>query len=569
LTPAEQQWLSEHKDIRLGIDSSWPPFEFLDDSGNYAGMSAGYITVLNRRLSVSMEPVLGLSWPQVINKIKQGDLDLLPAVMRTPQREKFLNFTQPYISYPMVIAIRRGEDALIGSLNDLKGKRIGVVKGYASVDLLKVDHPDLILVEKTNVVQLLRDLDEGEIDAAVENVGVISYEIEKLNLNNVQIAAPTPYSYDISIGVRKDWPELVSIIDKAIASLDKEEKEAIKNTWMAHQVKFGLDTKTILFYAAPVVAGVLIIILVIVIRNRRLSGEIAERKNAELKIRAMSDASHDAMIMINSQGEVMFWNESAEAMFGYTDAEVRGTIMHTLFVPQEFRDDAQKGLRGFAKTGKGPVIGEVIEHGAIRRNGTPFPVEIAVTSFEMDDGWYAVGSIRDITQRKKDEQAVIESEEKYRELVETANSIILKLDRKGDITFFNEYAQKFFGYSQEEIMGKNIVGTIVSGKDNLGLDLVGMIQDIIDHPEQYEDNENENVCKNGNFVWVAWNNRAIFEEDGTVRELLCIGKDITDRKKDEEQIRKLSNAFCWVMSSPKPIKWVMLPSEFRTGEIYR
>lgn len=129
------------------------------------------------------------------------------------------------------------------------------------------------------------------------------------------------------------------------------------------------------------------------------------------------------------------------------------------------------------------------------------------------------------------------SEEKYRELVESSNSIIMRRDVAGRITFFNEFAQKFFGYSQEEIIGKSVIGTIVPPVDSSGRDLGRMIEDIGKYPERYATNVNENMRSNGERVWIAWTNRPLLNDQGEVVELLCIGNDITDRKKAEEELR--------------------------------
>lgn len=543
LTSAEQQWLSEHKDIKLGIDSAWPPFEFVDGSGAYTGLSAGYIKVLNRRLGVSMEPVLGLSWTQVINKFKQGDLDLLPAVMHTPQREKFLNFTQPYISSPMVIAIRRGGNVLISSINDFKGKRIGVVKGYASVDLLKIDHPDLLLVEKTNVVQLLKDLDAGKIDAAVENVGVISYEMERLNLSNIQVVAPTPYNYDISIGVRKDWPELVSIIDKAIASLNQKEKDAIRNTWMAHQVKFGLDIRTILLYASPFMVVVLIIIFSIVMWNRRLSGEIANRKAAEFKIRAMSDASHDAMIMINSKGIVMFWNTAAEKMFEYTNEEVINKNMHALFVPEELRKPAHAGLKQFAKSGKGAVIGSLIEQNALKRSGELFPVEIAISSFQLENEWYAVGFVRDITDRKKIESQIKAARKELLLIFNSSHIGIIFTHKKGEIARVNRRMADILGYENLKSMIGINTRSLLLDDEQVQSFKTASIESLLQGKNaqlEYELRKSD-----GSTIWCSLSGKAVDTKQSPDLEkgVIWVVEDITQRRQMEEEIRKSEENF--------------------------
>ncbi len=139
--------------------------------------------------------------------------------------------------------------------------------------------------------------------------------------------------------------------------------------------------------------------------------------------------------------------------------------------------------------------------------------------------------------KHKVEMKLKKSEERYRELVQNANSIILRRDPKGLITFFNEFAQKFFGYTKDEILGKNVVGTIVPEKDTSGRDLKAMIEDIGRNPERYTTNENENMRRNGERVWVAWTNKGIINKDGHITEILCIGNDITEQKQLQKQLQ--------------------------------
>lgn len=116
--------------------------------------------------------------------------------------------------------------------------------------------------------------------------------------------------------------------------------------------------------------------------------------------------------------------------------------------------------------------------------------------------------------------------EKYRQIVENANSSILLMDTRGNITFFNQYAQRFFGFYENEILGKNVIGTIVSEKDFSGQDLVAMIEDIVKNPERHSVNENENIRRNGERVRVLWTNKAVISDDGSIKEILCIGNKI-------------------------------------------
>ena len=143
---------------------------------------------------------------------------------------------------------------------------------------------------------------------------------------------------------------------------------------------------------------------------------------------------------------------------------------------------------------------------------------------------------RMVRERNEAEAALRESEKNYRELVQNANSIILRMDTDGRVIFFNSYAQDFFGYRKEDIIGKNVVGTIVPEQDATGFDLSEMIKDIGVYPERYIANENENIRRNGERVQVTWMNRAIYDDDGQVSEILCVGIDVTEKWQLEKRL---------------------------------
>ena len=148
----------------------------------------------------------------------------------------------------------------------------------------------------------------------------------------------------------------------------------------------------------------------------------------------------------------------------------------------------------------------------------------------------AIEMVEDITDQKKVREALQRSEFKYRELVQNANSIILRMDSQGNVTFFNEFAQQFFGYTEDEILGRNVVGSIVPKTDSELRNLAAMIRDIGLNPEEHANNENENMRKDGGRIWVSWTNKAIYDEDGNILEILCVGNDVTERKLLERQL---------------------------------
>jgi PAS domain S-box-containing protein len=144
----------------------------------------------------------------------------------------------------------------------------------------------------------------------------------------------------------------------------------------------------------------------------------------------------------------------------------------------------------------------------------------------------------EMSERRRAEKALRSSERKYRELVQNANSIILRVNYDGEITFFNEFAQKFFGYSEVEVVGKNIVGTIVPEWKNKATSFPNQMMDLFAHPDLHLFNESENLKKSGERVWISWNNRPIAFSGGQIEEILCVGTDITRRKKAEEALKE-------------------------------
>lgn len=131
------------------------------------------------------------------------------------------------------------------------------------------------------------------------------------------------------------------------------------------------------------------------------------------------------------------------------------------------------------------------------------------------------------------------SEEKYRDLVESANSIIMRLDTQGRITFINTFAKDFYGYKEHEIIGRAVLGFLLPPIDQKGNDFSVVFSDFLKNPEDYPHFANVNILKNGENVWISWSNKAIFDKDGKLFEILCVGNDITERRNAEEEKRKL------------------------------
>jgi PAS domain S-box-containing protein len=184
-------------------------------------------------------------------------------------------------------------------------------------------------------------------------------------------------------------------------------------------------------------------------------------------------------------------------------------------------------------------------YGAVALTGEPAHFENFSSAL---DRWYEVFAYRpvpgqfavvftDITPRRRAEETLRKSEARYRELVQNANSAIIRWKADGAITFFNEYAQEFFGWHSDEVIGRH-VSLLLPEQESMGVELTRLVQDIVEHPERFVNNINENICRDGRRVWMNWTNRAIRDESGLVTEVLAIGSDITERRRMQEMLRE-------------------------------
>lgn len=148
-------------------------------------------------------------------------------------------------------------------------------------------------------------------------------------------------------------------------------------------------------------------------RKRLEVSLIEEREN----IRAITDSAKDAILMMNPDGNISFWNRAAESILGYTAQEAIGTDLHLLLVPYRYHNDYKEALKRFHATGEGNALGKNIEILAKHKNGNEIPMELALSAVERSDGWYAIGILRDITERKRSEKELKEA----KELAESAN----------------------------------------------------------------------------------------------------------------------------------------------------
>ena len=264
--------------------------------------------------------------------------------------------------------------------------------------------------------------------------------------------------------------------------------------------------------------------------DRRRQGKRLVRRNRLLSD-TMLESLPGIVYFYDDQGRFLRWNDNFVTVSGYSSEEI--ARMH----PLDF-------FAGDDKRRVGQRIAEVFENGHssieasfVGKDGRATPYFFTGRSVVVDGSAYLVGMGIDISERTQANIRVADSERKYRELVECANSIILRWRADGHITFLNEFGLQFFGYSAAEILDRHVVGTIVPPFESSGRDLALLMERIRAAPAAFERSVNENIRRNGEVVSIAWTNRIERDTDGEVAEILSVGTDITEQRHAEEALR--------------------------------
>ncbi|MEH2304230.1 PAS domain S-box protein [Nostoc sp.] len=277
-------------------------------------------------------------------------------------------------------------------------------------------------------------------------------------------------------------------------------------------------------------------------------------RQSELQYRTIFEAINDGLFITDIETEkVAEVNPAACQMHGYSYEEFL-TLHPSVYIHPNSHSVFLKFLET-TRSGE-QFYGQAVD---ICKDGTLIDVEVKGTTCIYNGKPHILAVVRDISDRKRTEEALRQSEVQYRDLVQTANCIILRWDGNGDIIFLNDYAQRLFGFDLDEIIGHNVIGTIVPETETSGRDLQTLMVDICQYPENYLFNENENLCKNGDRVWIVWANKPILDAQGNLIEILSVGTDATERKRAQQALQESELKFRTIIENANDLIFVLTP----------
>lgn len=231
LTAEERQWLAAHPRIEIGVMNAWPPMDFVDEKGRSVGIGADIVRAMNRRLGDVLQLYPG-SWDDIYAAVRDKRLPALIGITPHPERGEDFLFTDPYLTIPYVIIARHGSP-YFKSIADLRGRRVAVEKGFVMTHILAEKYPDVVMQGYASTSDALDAVAKGAVDAYVGNRAVALYLIEHELISNLQIQGKIDDIASVNaVGVRKDWPILQSILQKALVDITDGERSAILGKWV-------------------------------------------------------------------------------------------------------------------------------------------------------------------------------------------------------------------------------------------------------------------------------------------------------------------------------------------------
>ena len=268
-------------------------------------------------------------------------------------------------------------------------------------------------------------------------------------------------------------------------------------------------------------------------------------KESEERSRAITHSAQDAVVTSDSEGNIAGWNPAAETLFGYTESEVIGQPM-TLLIPERYRGVHLAGMHRIRSGGEHRVIGKAVELNGLRTDGSEFPLELSLAKWETDDGWFVTGIIRDITERKRAISQLLESESRYRRLIESSPDIVYVFSNQRGGIFYSPRVEALLGYHPDYLCAHPFLWS-----ESIHPDDVQNVKRTVISTDVKDAFAVEYRIKDaqGNWHWFLDRSTEVRTESG---ELLIEGlvTDITERKRASEELRRSEARFRSYFNQP-------------------
>ncbi len=296
LTEVEQQWLSGHTELRVGVLANWAPMEFVDTDGQVRGVTADILQKLNQRLGSNFVAVPYQQWPALEQAFKAGELDLVANMSDVPERHQFANFSHNFWPLQWTL-ISHNSTADISRLAELTERKVAVLKDYQIVRYFRQHYPQVQLVFTDSLQQGIDLLQRGEVSFVVDTMVSSGRALRQTENSNLRLHLPADMpTYPTLFAVRKDAPELLNLLNKGLKTLTETDRAEILNRWFSVEIRQGVEREQVVTLVLQVIGIGGFLLLLVFFWNLSLRREIGLRRDIEQKMRFM--ATHDDLTQL-------------------------------------------------------------------------------------------------------------------------------------------------------------------------------------------------------------------------------------------------------------------------------
>ena len=543
LSDAERAWLAQHPKLRLGVDPAWAPFEYRDRDGRHQGYAADVLSLLSKRLGVEFIPGPRQSWGETLQQAKIEQLDVLSAISATPQRRRYLQFTRPYLTLPIVI-LSRSDGPQPATVEQLRGLTVAVVSNYASHELLAREHPHLKLLPSATSESAVLSLLLNQADVMVADFASTAWVMRQHKASGLHISGTTPYEFRLAMATPISQPILASILNKAIADLRPEELTPLQTHWLPNQPNAQTDWQTLASITLPALLTLAVMLLfmrTLIRKNHQLRQEMSHREQLENQL----STSHQQFRNLVENLQAIAWEMDPQSLtFTYVSPHARRVLGFTAehwLKPDFWRQHLHPGDAADILAARQNALLAQQDHTLDYRllNSAGHAVWVHdIATFGTDDAQPKLrGLLLDISRERQTEQALRHSEEKFVALFQQCPDLIAVIDRhNGRLLDVNQAFTQHLQIPTQEAIGKTPTELGIWSSRSVGLQLFGELQ-----ARQLRNLETAFRRRDGSLFTGEISAKKI--ELSGVRALMIVVRDISSQQQAREQLKASEEKF--------------------------
>ena len=296
LSDEEKNYLNKKEKITMCIDPDWMPFEKIEN-GKHIGIAADYIKLIEEKIKKPITLVPTKTWSESLELGQKKVCDIFSLVMTTPQREKYLNFTKPYLEIPLVIAANISAP-FIDNFQQIEDKKLGIVKGYAFGEILKMKYPKTIFIEVENINEGLELVRKGKIFGMIDTLATTGYQIQNNYIGQLKISGKFDENWNLGIGARNDEPILTTILNKAISNITTNQKQQILNKWVSVNYQKEIDYD---FLYKTLGSSIILTFIIIIFYRQYLLKKLNIQLNKRIEIEIQRNEEKNRILIQQSR----------------------------------------------------------------------------------------------------------------------------------------------------------------------------------------------------------------------------------------------------------------------------